>query len=164
MTGLVFESKRIGFFRVSEKLVRDYLVMMNDEENVGRFIRNCAGQFTEENEIGWVRSKLEENAPVFSMIEKETGDFVGNIEFMDIENGVGELGIAITADKQDRGYGSETIPVFLEYGIREFGLTRVILKTRPYNFRAIRVYGKCGFREYDRTERDVFMEYFPEEL
>ena len=99
MTDRIFESKRIGFFRVSEKLVRDYLVMMNDEENVGRFIRNCAGQFTEENEIGWVRSKLEENAPVFSMIEKETGDFVGNIEFMDIENGVGELGIAITADK-----------------------------------------------------------------
>ena len=46
MTDRIFESKRIGFFRVSEKLVRDYLVMMNDEENVGRFIRNCAGQFT----------------------------------------------------------------------------------------------------------------------
>ena len=34
----------------------------------------------------------------------------------------------------------------------------VFLKVFPDNTRAIRVYEKCGFREFDRTEDDVFME------
>ena len=38
------------------------------------------------------------------------------------------------------------------------GLARVFLKVFPFNARAIHVYEKCGFREYDRTEDDVFME------
>ncbi len=35
----------------------------------------------------------------------------------------------------------------------------ILLKAGPYNAQAIHVYEKCGFREYERTEQDVFMEY-----
>ncbi len=154
----VFESGRISFVEVSELLVNDYLTMLNDWENVTRFIGGAHKTFTEEQEIKWVRKKLETKAPVFSMLEKETGEFIGNIELMDVNDSAGELGIAITAAKQNSGYGTEAVSAMTEYGIRQLGLKRIFLKTDPGNVRAIRVYQKCGFKEYDRTEDHVYME------
>ena len=154
----IFESDNISFVEVSEQLINDYLIMVNDYENVNRFIGGLQKTFTEEQEISWVREKLKEQAPVFSMIEKKSGSFIGNIEFMDPTDSEGELGIAITADMQNRGYGTEAVLAFVEYGMKQLGMSRVCLRTKPDNARAIRVYKKCGFREYNRTENHVFME------
>ena len=155
----VFESAGISFVKVSERLIPDYLVMINDVEHVERFIGEVHEAFTAPQEIEWVRKKLDEKVPVFSMIEKASGSFIGNIELMDVADSVGELGIAITAAKQDRGYGTEAVAALTDYGMHRLGLKRIFLRTNPANARAIRVYEKCGFREYDRTEDHVFMEF-----
>ncbi|MBR6941115.1 MAG: hypothetical protein IKH65_09935, partial [Clostridia bacterium] len=99
----IFESDRISFVEISELLINDYLIMINDNENVNRFIYKTKRdrQFTAEDETVWVRKKLEEKAVIFSMIEKKTGAFIGNIELMEISDSVKELGIAITAKKQN---------------------------------------------------------------
>ena len=154
----LFESDRIRYVEVTEELVQDYLKMVNDLEHVGRFIGRRTEPVSEEKERKWVREKLDEKAVLFSMIEKNGGAFIGNIELMDFTETEAELGIAITAAKQDRGYGTEAIRAVTGYAFDELGLKRVFLKVYPDNGRAIRVYEKCGFREYDRTEEDVFME------
>ena len=154
----VFESENIRYVEVDEALIADYLAMVNDVERVGRWIGRRTSAVSEEKERKWVRQKLEEKAPVFSMLEKKSGEFIGNVELMDVLDGVGELGIAVTAGKQDLGYGTEAVRAITEYGLARLGLRRVFLKVYPENARAIRVYEKCGFREYDRTEEDVFME------
>ena len=154
----VFESDRIRFVEVCEQLIPDYLVMINDIEHVDRFLGGAHDPYTAESEIEWVRENLEKKAPVFSMIEKAGGQFIGNIELMDMKDGEGELGIAITAGKQDRGYGTEAVSALVAYGFSRLGLKRVFLRVFPANARAIRVYEKCGFREYGRTEKDVYME------
>lgn len=154
----VFESERIRFVEVSELLIRDYLIMVNDFEHVDRFIGGRHETYTEETEVRWVRKKLAEKAPVFSMIEKQSGAFIGNIELMDISDSAGELGIAITAGKQDQGYGTEAVAAITAFGRDRLGLKRIFLRTRSDNARAIRVYEKCGFREYDRREDHVCME------
>ena len=154
----VFESSHISFVRVSESLVPDYLAMVNDYDRVGRLLGRGRDPISEEQDRRWVQKKLAEGAPVFSMLEKATGAFIGNIEFMDMADGQAELGIAITAKMQDRGFGSEAIPAMVRYGMDELGLSRVYLKAFPFNARAIHVYEKCGFREYDRNDEDVFME------
>ena len=154
----IFESEHIRYVEVSESLVPDYLRMVNDLEHVGRFIDRRTEPLSEEKERKWVREKLEEKVPLFSMIEKRSGDFIGNIELMDPTETEAELGIAITAAMQDRGYGTEAIRAVTGYAFDTLGLKRVFLKVYPDNARAIRVYQKCGFREYDRTEEDVFME------
>ena len=154
----LFESERIRFVEVSELLVADYLAMVNDIENVERFIGSVHEPFTEEQEIRWVHKKLEEKAQVFSMLEKHSGAFIGNIELMDVNDGVGELGIALTAKMQNKGYGTEAVSALAAYGLDRLGLERIFLRTNPANTRAIRVYEKCGFREYDRTDEHVFME------
>jgi len=154
----VFESDRIEFVKVDESLVGDYLTMVNDIERVGRLIGRRTEPIPPEKELRWVRSKREENAPIWSMIEKTSGAFIGNIELMDVHDGEGELGIAITAEKQDRGFGKEAIPAALGYAKTTLGLKRVFLKVYPDNPRAFHVYEVCGFREYDRNDEDIFME------
>lgn len=154
----VFETENISFVRVTESLVKDYLTMVNDIDHVARFIGSRRDPISEEKERCWVQKKLAAGAALFSMLESETGAFIGNIELMDVADGSGELGIAVTAAMQDRGYGTEAVRAMVEYGMDTLGLDRVFLKVFPDNARAIRVYEKCGFREYDRTADDVFME------
>ncbi len=159
----VFESENIRFVEVSESLVDDYLVMINDVENVQKYIRREYAPrepYTREQEIEWVNEQIREKALVFSMIEKKNSSFVGNISLMDPADSVAELGIAVTAAKQDSGYGSEAIPAVMEYGFDTLGLKKITLKVNPENARAIHVYEKCGFREYDRTYEHIFMEAY----
>ena len=155
----VFESERIRFVEVYELLVKDYLLMVNDMERVEKYLGGSHEPYTEEQEIRWVRSKLEEKAAVYSMLEKDSGQFIGNIELMDVSGGEGELGIAVTGAKQDMGYGTEAVSALTAYGREHLGLRRIFLRTNPENARAIHVYLKCSFREYDRTEDQVFMEF-----
>ena len=154
----VFESEHILFVRPTERLVPDYLAMVNDWERVGRLIGSRRDPISEEKERRWVQKKLAENASLFSILDKESGAFIGNIEFMDVQDGSAELGIAVTAAMQDKGYGTEAVRAMVRYGMNTLGLRRVFLKVFPDNARAIHVYEKCGFREYDRTADDVFME------
>ena len=156
----IMESDHIAFVEVSEELADDYLVMVNDFENVNRYIGGGNVPFTREQEIRWVQEKLQEKAFVLSMMEKTSGRFIGNIELMDLTDTEGELGIALTGKMQNRGYGTEAILALIRYGRNPLGLKRVFLRTSPQNARAIHVYQKCGFREYDRTEAHVFMEIF----
>ncbi len=155
----IFESAGIRFVEVSESLVQDYLAMVNDIENVERYLGGAHEPFTEEQEIQWVRRKLADKEEVFSMLEKTSGAFIGNIELMDVTETEAELGIAITGAMQNRGYGTEAVSALTAYGLDRLGLRRIVLRVFPENARAIRVYEKCGFREYDRTEEDVYMEY-----
>ena len=156
----IFESDNISFVEVSECLVNDYLAMVNDYENVNRFIGGKRKSYTAEQERSWVREKLEEKALVFSMIEKKSGRFIGNVELMGPNDSEGELGIAITAEMQDRGYGTEGVLAMIDYCLDQLRLSRVFLRVNPDNARAIHVYEKCGFREYDRSEAHVYMEVF----
>lgn len=154
----IFESERIAFVAVTEELTASYLNMVNDIERVGRFIGKRTEPITEEQERQWIRRKLADGDAIWSMVEKKTGAFIGNIELMDIRDGVGELGIAITANMQEKGFGKEAIPAVIAYGVKQYGLYRIILKAYPFNTRAIHVYETCGFKEYDRTDDNVFME------
>ena len=155
----IFESERIRFVEVSKELVRDYLVMVNDYERVNRWLGGRRDAYTEAQELEWVEEKLAEKAVVFSMIEKSSGSFIGNIELMDVSDSVGELGIAVTGQMQNQGYGTEAVSALIRYALGTLGLNRVFLRTYPGNARAIHVYEKCGFRPYDRTESDLFMSF-----
>ena len=92
------------------------------------------------------------------MTEKKSGRFIGNVELMGLTETEGELGIALTADMQNRGLGTEAILTLKDYGLRQLGLKRIFLRTNPNNARAIHVYEKCGFTEYARDDAHVYME------
>ena len=155
---VLLQSARLQYVAVSEQLVDDYLVMINDIDNVARFLGDRTQPYTYLQELQFVRRKLQEKAVLFSMLEKDGGAFVGNIELMHIVDDVAELGISITAAKQNKGYGKEAIAAVTGYGFAHLGLRRIFLRVFPYNVRAIHVYEQCGFCEYERTAKDIFMQ------
>lgn len=159
----VFCSENISFIKVSTDLIDEYLEMVNDIDRVAQYIGNRRTPYSYEEEADFITGKLEENAVIFSMIENKSHEFIGNIELMDINNECGELGIAITAKKQDMHYGTEAIKKMLEYGFDNLGLKRIFLKVYPNNERAIHVYEKCGFVKYDENDEDIFMEIMVEQ-
>ena len=154
----VFESENIIYVRPSFDLVPEYLEMVNDIENVARFIGDRREPLTEKDEIDYIKNKMDNNATMFSMIEKKTNKFIGNIEFFNRVFEEAEWGIVITTKMQNKGYGREALMRSVEYGFNELGLNRIYLSVYVDNPRAIHVYEQCGFKEFKRDDVDIFME------
>lgn len=105
----VFESENIYYIKLNKTLIEEYLKMVNNPE-VSNKISHNPKTFTYEEELNWININLENNALIFSMIEKKTDEFIGNIEIMHIDdNKIGEIGICITATKQNQHYGTEAM-------------------------------------------------------
>ena len=155
---IVFESNRIYFVKLSKTLVHDYLNMVNDKE-VQSFISHKRKTYELDGELEWINSKLEENAIIFSMIEKETNEFIGNIEIMEINNNIGEIGIAITPKKQNNHFGQEAIKKLIEYAFSDLNLDGLELNVYNFNTRGIKCYEKVGFvRDGEgKAEEDIHM-------
>ena len=155
---VVFESENILYVRPSFDLIPDYLEMVNDIDHVARFIGERREVYTEEEERSYMQSKMDQHATMFSMLERDTYQFIGNLEFMNFKDDEAEWGIVMTYKMQNKGYGTEALRRSVKYGFSELGLRRIYLAVYADNLRAIHVYEKCGFREYDRNDVDVFME------
>lgn len=97
---VVFESDNILYVQVDKKLINDYLIMINDPD-VQKKISHVSKVYTYEQELNWINEKLSINAPIFSMIEKKSSEFIGTVEIMRVKNGIGEIGVAITPTKQN---------------------------------------------------------------
>lgn len=152
----VFEVENIKFVELTELFIPDYLKSVK-EDNVASLL-GISEEEAEEDEIYWIRMNIEKKAPVFPMIEKKTGEFIGSIELMNVNDLEGEISITIIENMRDKGYGSEAVSAIVKYGMKELKLNRIILSVAQDNLRAIHVYEKCGFREYGRTEEDILME------
>lgn len=82
------------------------------------------------------------------MIERTSGNFIGNVEFMEINNGSAEMGISITPFYQNKHYGTEAINSMINYGFNKINLDEINLVVFSNNIRAIHCYKKFGFVEY----------------
>ncbi len=160
---VIFESENIIYVRPSFDLVPQYLEMVNDIENVAKFIGERRTLLTEQDEIDYIKDKMDKDATMFSMLEKDTREFIGNIEFFNRVDDEAEWGIVITSKMQNKGYGKEALRRSVEYGFNELDLKRIYLEVYANNPRAIHIYENCGFKEYDRTDVDVFMEILKDE-
>ncbi|MDE5631120.1 MAG: GNAT family N-acetyltransferase [Bacilli bacterium] len=158
---IITTSKNIDYIKVTEELVDDYLKMVNDYENVGKYISHKVKNYTREDELEWVRSQLEEDAILLTMIEKSTGEFIGNIEIMEIVDGIGEIGISITPIKQNKHYGREAIEAIIDYGFKNFNIKGYDLNVYATNERGIKCYESVGFVKVGsgKTDEDIHMVY-----
>ncbi len=151
----VFSSKNIDFVNLSESLIREYLEMINDPE-ISCYVSRNPKNYSFADEKKWVNDKLNTNALCFSMMLKDTNDYIGNIELMDVDNSV-ELGIVITKDQQDKHLGTEAIETILNYAFNHLKLTQVNLKVFKNNLRAIHCYQKLGFEVTNELPDEIFM-------
>lgn len=112
-----------------------------------------------ESEKNYLEKHIEKEA-TFSIIEKETNKLIGTVGIERISHihRTGVLGIFI-GDKESRnkGYGTETVNMILEYGFQYLNLNSIKLSVMEFNPRAIRCYEKCGFKEYGRRRKCRFI-------
>lgn len=142
----VFESEKINYIHVSLDLIDDYLIMVNDRE-IQKCISTKIRFYSREDEVNWVKAKLEEGAQVFSMISKEDGSYIGNVELMDIENGSAEVGLCITMAMQNKHYGTEALKRIIEYGFKELDLNTLTAVIFSNNVRSLHNVEKLGFKK-----------------
>lgn len=147
----VFESDNIIYIKLSENLIIEYLKMVNNPA-IAKMISKNPIVYTPEQELVWVRKKLNQNALIFSMIERTTGEYIGNIEILSINDNIGLIGISITESKQDRHYGQESLKRIIEYGYEELNLDGFELNVYSTNQRAIHCYEKIGFINVEPQE------------
>ena len=143
---IVFASERIYYCKINENMINDYLKMVNDPSVAAGLFRTYK-EFTYEEELEWVRDKIKDGATVFSMIDKESKKFIGNVELMQIINHSAEVGISITKEMQNKHFGTEAMRTIVNYGYEVLGLNNIYLKVFDFNKRAIKCYQNVGFVE-----------------
>ena len=155
---IVFESDNIYFCKVDYMFIEDYMKMINDP-NVSSKISHHDMHVTYNDEFNWVNRILANEEKTFTMIDKETKEFIGNISLMDRNDDSTELGICITADMQDKHYGTEAVKALVEYGYSKLGIKSIYLNVFNDNERAIKCYENVGFvKDGEGKERgDIHM-------
>lgn len=95
----------------------------------------------------------------FDVCLREDGRVVGMAGLFDVDpvNGSAELLIGIgERSLRDRGYGTETIGIVLDFAFAELRLHRVQLRVWAFNERAVHVYERIGFRHEARCREGHF--------
>ena len=144
----MIETENILFVPISEKYIIDYLKMVNDYENVGIYISKQKRTFTYEEELMWLEEKRKNKTIIFTMLEKVTHKFIGNIEILKLNNNTANIGISITKEMQNKHYGSEALKTFINYCFNTLNLEEVDLEVYSHNKKGIRCYQKVGFITY----------------
>ncbi len=145
---IIFSSERMDFIRPSEEFVYEYMMLMNNPDVYG-FLTDNENNFSLEDEAEWVRRHQDDYT--FTFINRETGEFIGNGGFNEIESGSGEIGIVITPTCQNNHYGTEAIEALIQFGFEVLNLREITLIVYSHNERAIHCYSNVGFEEYHRV-------------
>ena len=72
----VLSSDNIVYVKLTESLVNEYLELVNDPE-IQELVSTKKKTILLSDELKWIKSKLENNDYVFTMIEKNTNEFIG---------------------------------------------------------------------------------------
>lgn len=145
---IMFSSQRIDFIRPLESLAEEYMHLFNNPD-VYCFITDNENNFTIEDEINWVRNHQDDYT--FTLIDHNTGAFIGNGGFNNIDGASGEIAIVITPEYQNNHYGTEAMRAMINYGFEVINLEEITLIVYSNNLRAIHCYQNLGFEEYNQV-------------
>ena len=147
----MFESDRIMFVKLSEQYIDDYIKMYTDSNIQKTLFKK---EYDYNTITNWIKKEISEKEKYnYSMIDKLTKEFIGNIEI--IQKGeVSEIVISITPSKQGMHYATEAIKSIIEYGRKELGITKYDLNVYKNNSKAIHIYEKVGFMQDNENLSD----------
>lgn len=149
---LMMRGALVGLGPLDRRHLPLYVRWMNDPEvtrGLGR-----SGPFTLDMEERWYEQASNQYAgPHFTIYELATSRPIGTTGLADVDprRGLATFGISI-GEKScwNRGYGTETTRLVLDYAFNIMGLHNVMLSVYSFNARAHRAYEKAGFRVIGR--------------
>lgn len=141
---------------------RDLLPLYQRWINDWEVTRTVSGfrPWTWEAEEAWFAetSRNSDRSVHFTIYERATLRPIGTTALHEINprHQTAEFGIMI-GEKGcwNRGYGTETARLMLDYGFNGLGLHNIALRVHGYNERAIRAYTRAGFRPVGRRREAV---------
>lgn len=148
---LIFETDNILFTKVSIELLDEYLELVNDK-SIQRSTLTKEKEYSKEKELNWIQNVLDNNELVFSMLDKNTNEFVGNISLDVINDESAEIALSIKSIMQNKGYGKEAIKGLINYAKEVLHYKSLIAVIFSNNERSLHCFQKLGFREYKREE------------
>lgn len=99
-----------------------------------------------ENAI-WFSQLIHDSARVYYAVDNESRTLIGRISLRAIDGRrSARLGIGLGTDYVGQGYGTESLHVFLRHYFLDLGFGRMVLDVSAINQRAVRCYGRFGFR------------------
>ena len=150
---LNIRGEKIALGPRSRDLLPLYQKWINDFEVV-RTLGAKVRPMTWEAEEAWYESTARSESEVgFTVYELESMRPIGNTGLHDINHfhRTAEFGILIgEKDCWNRGYGTETARLMLDYGFTVLGLHNIMLTVFDFNPGGIRAYTRAGFREVGR--------------
>lgn len=148
---LIFETDNILFTKVSIKLLDEYLELVNDK-TIQRSTLTKEKEYSKEKELAWIQNVLDNNELVFSMLDKNTNEFIGNISLDVINDESAEIALSIKSIMQNKGYGKEAIRGLIDYAKEVLHYKSLIAVIFSNNEKSLYCFQKLGFREYKREE------------
>ena len=142
------ESERMIFVRPKPEFAEVYAENINNPE-IYRWLRSDPRIYTVQEERDWINSIQEDY--IFTMIDKETNEIIGNCGFNSIEGNTAEIGIWVCIPYQNKHFGREAIQRMITFGFDEMNITEITLTVFANNEKAIRCYQKIGFQENYRV-------------
>jgi len=95
--------------------------------------------------IEMLKDKYPHDYPLVYAIEsKEAGRLIGHISLSPVSEGI-EVGYAICCDFQGKGYATESVKPFVEWGKKEQKLEKIYAIVKVSNTASLRTIEKSGF-------------------
>ncbi|KIJ62716.1 hypothetical protein HYDPIDRAFT_114406 [Hydnomerulius pinastri MD-312] len=161
----MFTSDRL-IYRGFENDDVEHIYAMRNDYRVQRFITGepIVPRPTKFKEF--LKNQAEGSTIWFSVILKETGEFVGqcSIKVSEPKNRDGLFGISMYPKFFGKGYGTEASKFTVGYAFKALGIQRVSLTVLEGNAAALAVYKKLGFKEEGRKRRSNWTEGHWEDL
>jgi RimJ/RimL family protein N-acetyltransferase len=116
---------------------------------------------TKTEEYKWYEEAVQSKTKIILSINiKDTGEYIGNIGYSDIDykNRKATIWIYIGEQQQRRnGYGQESFNIMLDYGVNFLNLRKISLNVAKYNSSAISLYEGSGFLVEGVFKDDIFI-------
>lgn len=147
---LVFRGEKIGLGPLRSDLLETYQRWINDPR-VTRTLGLPTWPQSTESEKEWLDDALTSmNTANFTVYELASMTPIGNTALASINwaNRIANFGIMIgEPDAWNKGYGTETTRLVLQYAFDVLGLVNVMLEVDDHNPGAIRAYQRAGFKQ-----------------
>ena len=140
---LIFETDNILFTKVSIKLLDEYLELVNDK-TIQRSTLTKEKEYSKEKELAWIQNVLDNNELVFSMLDKNTNEFIGNISLDVINDESAEIALSIKSIMQNKGYGKEAIRGLIDYAKEVLHYKSLIAVIFSNNEKSLHCFQKLG--------------------
>ena len=82
----------------------------------------------------------------FAVESKETGDMIGSVQIICINEHEASLGYSFLPEHWNKGYGTECVKELIKFGFNKLGLHRIIAKCDAEHYASYNIMQKAGMR------------------